>query len=78
MALGAPSSAAKAAAARAPGAANTANADPEDAAAYLAAGLKAALALSDRLVIVVGKDKSIIVEPTAGETKADAVTAFLK
>ncbi|MBL8914399.1 MAG: VWA domain-containing protein [Archangium sp.] len=40
--------------------------------------LKAALALSDRLVIVVGKDKSIIIEPTAGETKADAVTAFLK
>jgi Ca-activated chloride channel homolog len=40
--------------------------------------LKAALALSDRLVIVVGKDKSVIIEPTAGETKADAVTAFLK
>ena len=40
--------------------------------------LKAALALSDRLVIVVGKDKSVIIEPTAGETKAEAVTAFLK
>ena len=40
--------------------------------------LKAALALSDRLVIVVGKDKSVIIEPTAGETKADAITAFLK
>jgi Ca-activated chloride channel family protein len=40
--------------------------------------LKAALALSDRLVIVVGKDKSVIIEPTDGETKADAVTAFLK
>ena len=40
--------------------------------------LKAALALSDRLVIVVGKDKSIIIEPSAGETKADAVTTFLK
>ena len=40
--------------------------------------LKAALALSDRLVIVIGKDKSVIIEPTAGETKAEAVTAFLK
>ena len=40
--------------------------------------LKAALSLSDRLVIVIGKDKSVIVEPEAGETKADAVTAFLK
>ncbi len=40
--------------------------------------LKAALALSDRLVIVIGKDKSVIIEPEAGETKADAVTAFLK
>ena len=40
--------------------------------------LKAALALSDRLVIVVGKDKSVIIEPTDGETKADAVTGFLK
>jgi Ca-activated chloride channel family protein len=40
--------------------------------------LRAALALSDRLVIVVGKDKSIIVDPAEGETKVDAVTAFLK
>ena len=40
--------------------------------------LKAALSLSDRLVILVGKDKSVIIEPTAGETKAEAVTAFLK
>ena len=40
--------------------------------------LKAALALSDRLVIVIGKDKSVIVEPEAGETKADVVSAFLK
>ena len=40
--------------------------------------LKAALALSDRLVIMVGKDKSVIIEPTAGETKAEAVAAFLK
>lgn len=40
--------------------------------------LKAALALSDRLVIVVGKDKSVIIEPTAGETKAESIAAFLK
>jgi Ca-activated chloride channel family protein len=40
--------------------------------------LKAALALSDRLVIVVGKDKSLIIEPDAGETKPDAITAFLR
>jgi Ca-activated chloride channel family protein len=40
--------------------------------------LKAALALSDRLVIVVGKDKSVVIDPGAGETKADAVTSFLK
>jgi Ca-activated chloride channel family protein len=40
--------------------------------------LKAALALSDRLVIVVAKDKSIVIDPDGGETKADAVTAFLK
>ena len=40
--------------------------------------LKAALALSDRLVIVVSKGKSVIIEPTAGETKAEVLTAFLK
>jgi Ca-activated chloride channel family protein len=40
--------------------------------------LKAALALSDRLVIVVGKGRSVVIEPEAGETKPDAVTAFLK
>ncbi|MFO0593930.1 MAG: VIT domain-containing protein [Myxococcaceae bacterium] len=40
--------------------------------------LKAALALSDRLVIVIGKDKSVVIEPDAGETKADAVSNFLK
>ena len=39
--------------------------------------LKAALALSDRLVIVVAKGKSIVIDPGAGETTADAVTAFL-
>lgn len=40
--------------------------------------LKAALALSDRLVIVIGKDKSVVIDPAAGETKPDAVTTFLK
>ncbi|MEW5742031.1 MAG: VIT and VWA domain-containing protein [Myxococcota bacterium] len=40
--------------------------------------LKAALALSDRLVIVVAKGKSVIIDPAGGETKPDAVTAFLK
>ncbi len=40
--------------------------------------LKAALALSDRLVIVIGKDKSVVIDPAAGETKPDAVTSFLK
>ncbi len=40
--------------------------------------LKAAFALSDHLVIVVGKGASVVIEPEAGETKADAVTAFLK
>lgn len=40
--------------------------------------LKAALALSDRLVIVIGKDKSVVIDPAAGETKPEAVTAFLK
>lgn len=40
--------------------------------------LKAALALSDHLVIVVAKGKSIVIDPAGGETKADAVTGFLK
>lgn len=40
--------------------------------------LKAAMALSDRLVIVVGKDKSVVIDPNEGEAKADAVTAFVK
>lgn len=40
--------------------------------------LKAALALSDRLVIVVGKDRSIVIDPAAGETKPDSVITFLK
>lgn len=40
--------------------------------------LKAALALSDRLVIVVGKDKSVVIDPAGGEAKVEAVTNFLK
>jgi len=40
--------------------------------------LKAALALSDRLVIVVGKDKSVVIDPAGGETTVDAVNSFLK
>jgi Ca-activated chloride channel family protein len=40
--------------------------------------LKAALALSDRLVIALGGGRSVAIVPEAGETKADAVTAFLK
>jgi Ca-activated chloride channel family protein len=40
--------------------------------------LKAALALSDRLVIVVAKGKSIVIDPAGGETKADAVKSFLE
>lgn len=40
--------------------------------------LKAALSLSDRLVIVIAKDKSVIIDPSEGESKTDALTAFLK
>jgi Ca-activated chloride channel family protein len=40
--------------------------------------LKAALSLSDRLVISVGKDKSVIIDPADGETKVDAIRGFLK
>jgi Ca-activated chloride channel homolog len=40
--------------------------------------MKAAFALSDHLVIVVAKGKSVVIDPGAGETRADAVTAFLK
>jgi Ca-activated chloride channel family protein len=40
--------------------------------------LKAALALSDRVVLMVGKDKSIVIDPGGGETKAELVAAFLK
>jgi Ca-activated chloride channel family protein len=40
--------------------------------------LKAALSLGDRLVIVVGSGKSIVIAPNEGEDKADKVQAFLK
>jgi Ca-activated chloride channel family protein len=40
--------------------------------------LKAALALSDRLVLVVAKGKSIVIDPAGGETAPEAVTAFLR
>lgn len=40
--------------------------------------LKAALALGSRVVVVVGKDKSLVIAPDDGETKADKVTDFLK
>lgn len=40
--------------------------------------LKAALALGDRVTVVVAKGKAVAVVPDAGEEKADAVAAFLK
>lgn len=40
--------------------------------------LKAALSLGNRVVIVVGKDKSLVIAPEDGETKADKVSDFLK
>lgn len=40
--------------------------------------LKAALALGDRVVIVVGKGKSLSIAPDVGETDADKLLAFLK
>jgi Ca-activated chloride channel family protein len=40
--------------------------------------LKAALALGNRVVIVVSKDKSLVITPDEGETKADKLTDFLK
>ncbi|MBX7100505.1 MAG: VWA domain-containing protein [Myxococcaceae bacterium] len=40
--------------------------------------LKAALALGDRVVVLVAAGKSVAIAPDAGETTADAVTAFLK
>ncbi len=40
--------------------------------------LKAALSLGNRVVIVVGKDKSLVIAPDDGETKADKLGDFLK
>jgi Ca-activated chloride channel homolog len=40
--------------------------------------LKAGIALGDRVVIVVGQGKSIVIAPNEGEEKADKVEAFLK
>ncbi|MFZ5469513.1 MAG: VIT domain-containing protein [Myxococcota bacterium] len=40
--------------------------------------LKAALALGDRVVVVVGKGKSIVVAPTDGEEKREKVEVFLR
>lgn len=40
--------------------------------------LKAALSLGNRVVIVVGKDKSLVIAPDDGETKADKIADFLK
>lgn len=40
--------------------------------------LKAAFALSDRLVVVVAKGKRVIVDPAEGETKGDVALAFLR
>ena len=40
--------------------------------------LKAALALGSRLLVMVGKDKALVVDPDGGETTADKVAAFLK
>ncbi len=40
--------------------------------------LKAVFALSDRLVIVVAPGKTVVIAPSEGETKADAISAFLK
>ncbi len=40
--------------------------------------LKAALALGNRVVVMVAKDKSVVIDPSEGETKPDAVEKFLK
>lgn len=40
--------------------------------------LKAALSLADRLIIVIAKDKSVVIDPNEGETKPDKVTEFIK
>lgn len=40
--------------------------------------LKAGIALGDRVVLVVGKGKAVVIAPDAGEEAAEKVTAFLK
>ncbi|MBK7860122.1 MAG: VWA domain-containing protein [Archangiaceae bacterium] len=40
--------------------------------------LKAGLALGDRVVVLVGANKSVVIAPGEGEEKADKVEAFLK
>ena len=40
--------------------------------------LKAALALGDRVLVVVGTGKAVVIDPKEGETSAEKLTAFLK
>ena len=40
--------------------------------------LKFGIALGDRVVVLVGPGKSVVIEPNAGEDKAEKVAAFLK
>jgi Ca-activated chloride channel family protein len=40
--------------------------------------LKAGIALGDRVVVIVGAGKSVVIAPNEGEEKADKVEAFLK
>ncbi len=40
--------------------------------------LKAALALGDRVLVMVGPGKAVVIDPKEGETAADKMTAFLK
>jgi Ca-activated chloride channel family protein len=40
--------------------------------------LKAAFALGGRLVVVIAKDTSVIIDPAEGETSVEKVTAFIK
>jgi Ca-activated chloride channel family protein len=40
--------------------------------------LRAGLALGNRVVVLVGPGKSIVIAPSEGEEKADKVDAFLK
>jgi Ca-activated chloride channel family protein len=40
--------------------------------------LKAALALGDRVMVIVAAGKAVVIDPSEGETAADPLTAFLK